>query len=59
MPTMTRAERCEEKEMQFKYTFGSILQLDDDDLLYKVVKSNNFTSIECIISIKDGGFEKL
>ena len=45
--------------MWFNYAFGSILQLDNDDKLYKVFKSNNFTRMKNIISIKDDGFEKL
>ena len=48
-----------EKEAQFKYIFQSILGLKADDVLYKVFKSNNFTCIEDIVSIRDDEFERL
>ena len=56
---MTRAERRAEKEANFKHIFRTILQLANDDELYKVIQSNNFSTLEDIISIKDDGFEKL
>ena len=56
---LTRAEKRVEREAQFKYLFDTILQLSDNDVLYDVFRSNNFTCIEDIISIKDEGFEKL
>ena len=56
---LTRAEKRAEKEAQFKHLFDTVLQLSATDVLYDVFRSNNFTCIEDIISIKDEGFEKL
>ena len=56
---LTRAEKRAEKEAQFNHLFDTILQLPTTDVLYNIFKSNNFTCIEDIISIKDDGFEKL
>ena len=41
------------------YIFKSILQLDEYNILYSVIKSNNFTRMEDLISIKDEVFQKL
>lgn len=59
MPTATRAEKRAEKERQFIFIFENIMQINTDDVLYKVFDSNQFKTLEDIISIKDDNFEKL
>ena len=59
MPIATRAEKRAEKERQFKFIFEHIMQINADDILYKIFDSNQFKTLEDIVSTRDDNFENL
>jgi len=55
MTMMTRAER----QAQFAHVFSEVLELGEDDVLYKVFKSNQINTMEDLFSIPDDKFNTL
>ena len=48
-----------DKQKQFVHFFSNMLQLKDDDVLYKVFESNQFTTMDDIIYTGDDFFTQL